>query len=286
MEEKERVKSARKAIGILQCFNSSEFHLSASTIAKRVGIHRVTAYAFLDTLTEFGFLQKDEGKSTYSIGLSLFRTGMLYLHSNRMLEEAKEIATILNDLTEEVVVICVLENGLSTNVMRLESKHLLRLDYRLGYSFPAYSNATGKVLLSELTDTELDNLYPSEELEPVTSQTVRTKTALRQELQRIRESGFAIVKGQASPGVCAVSSGIRDYTGKLVGAIAIAVPTVRGDDAKLQLLSQLVRLGAYQISFRLGYDTPNANSLEVEEIRSWWKNAVQSADNPEHFKGL
>ncbi len=285
MQEKERAKSARKAISILQCFNSSELHLSASAIAKRVGIHRVTAYTFLDTLTESGFLQKDEGKSTYSIGLSLFRTGMLYLHSNRMLEETKDIATILNDLTEEVVVVCVLENGLSTNVMRLESKHLLKLDYRLGYSFPAYSNATGKVLLSELTDAELDNLYPSEELEAVTSQTVRTKTALRQELQSIRESGFAIVKGQASPGVCAVSSGIRDYTGKLVGAIAIAVPTVRGDDGRLQLLSQLVRLGAYQISSRLGYDTPKGNGLEVEEIRSWWRNAVQSADNAEHFDG-
>lgn len=272
------MKSATKAINVLKCFSPAERHLTAAAIAERVGIHRVTAYSFLDALVESGLLQKDEGRSTYSVGLSLFRAGMLYLHGNPMLEEAKEVATLLNELTEEVVVICVLENGLSTNIMRLESKHLLKLDYRLGYSFPAYANATGKVLLSELSDSELDTLYPFEMLEPVTNDTVGTKSALRMELQQIRERGFAIVKGQASQNVSAVSSGIRDYTGKYVGAIAIALPMMRGDDSKLKLLSGLVMLAAAEIGSRLGHEELSIRSLGVAGIRSWWANEIARAD--------
>ncbi|MBA7545772.1 HTH-type transcriptional repressor AllR [subsurface metagenome] len=155
--------------------------------------------------------------------------------------------------------------------LSLQSKHAFRIDYNIGSTFPAYAAATGKALLSELTEAEIDSLYPHEKLQQITKKTIATKTELKLELEQIRKVGVAFNKEGRYEGVEAISSVIRDVNCKAVAAISIAAPIVRLDDTKHERIAELIRLGARLISHRLGCQNAGKPILEIKEICSWWE---------------
>ena len=89
---------------------------------------------------------------------------------------------------------------------------------------PAYASAMGKAFLSELSEAELESLYPEERLTPRTPKTIATKRELKLDLQQIRKTGVSFNPEGAHVGVEAAGSLIRNASGKAVAALSISVP--------------------------------------------------------------
>jgi len=243
-----------------------------SEIYPRVGIPKSTTHRILATLTKGGLLGYDVTEERYSVGPALFALGSLYLTTNNLQSVAGPVLRAINDLTEESPAIAVLdEKGNITFVMREESKHALKVGFRVGLSSPAFAHALGKALLSELTDDEIDILYPEEKLPPLTNKTVPTRTHLKRELEEIRKTGVAYVDEQALEGVEAVAALIRDQHGKAVAAVAIGVPAVRMNESRREIFAEMVKLGAALINYRLGYQAPSVSIRNLEDLRSGWE---------------
>ncbi|MFC1904108.1 IclR family transcriptional regulator, partial [Chloroflexota bacterium] len=139
-----------------------------------------------------------------------------------------------------------------------------------------HTTSVGKALLSELSDEEIDKIYPEEKLEPLTSKTITNKTELKRRLKQIKETGVAIAKEEARNGVWAVSSVIRDSTGRCTAALSISTPLIRMNEKRLESFVGLVKLGAGLISYRLGYRGLSNPVTNLEDIFSWWdKNGVE-----------
>lgn len=266
------MRSLFKAIAILNTFSPNSSELTVADIANKLDIPKPTVYRILSCLTKAGLIEKKPGKSTYVIGRTLYTLGSLYLSTTDLFKAAEPVIQTVNDITGEVVNVAILDDkGYITMLLREESKHALRHVVHVGSTAPAYAHATGKALLSALTDEEIDRLYPEENLKQLTSKTVPTRKELKHELEQVRKNGYAFNFEQAYEGVEAVASVIRNASGNVVAATAIAVPTVRMNEIRRKKFVSLIQIGAGLISYRLGYQDKNQLVHAIEDLYIWWQ---------------
>lgn len=275
-----------KAVSILESFTSEEPELSAVQISKRLGMPLTTTRRILRSLTIGGLLNRNPKTGQYIIGPSLYALGSLYLKTTDICIAAKPVIETVNDLTKETVNISILDRNNITLIMKEESKHAFRLATHIGSIIHAYASAMGKALLSELTEAEIDSLYPEEKLPPLTNKTISTKTELKRELEQIRKTGIAFDREGSYEGVEAIGSVTRNANGKAAAAMSIAVPVFRMNEANRKRLTTLVRLGVSLISYRLGYQDTQYPVRDIKEIYSWWKqNKLDSASQANDLSG-
>lgn len=266
------MRSLQKTIAILNSFSPNKPELTVANIAVNLNIPKPTVYRILSYLIKAGLLEKKPGKGTYVIGRTLYTLGSLYLSTTDLFKAAEPVIQTINDITGEVTNVSILDDkGYIVMLLREESKHPLRHVVHVGSTGPAYTRASGKALLSALTDEEIDRLYPEEKLERLTSKTVATKTELKYELEQARKNGFASNSEQAFEGIEAVASVIRNARGNVVAAVAISAPVVRMNGIKRKKFASLVKMGAGLISYRLGYQDRAQPVYKVEDLYVWWQ---------------
>ena len=265
------IKSLVKAISVMKSFDPNNPELGVSDMAQRVGLSKPTANRILATLVYGGLLEQNAQTSKYMIGSGLFNLGSLFLLTRDIVKVAEPIIKELSELTGEVVNVHIRDKSYSIIVLREESKHTFRFAHHVGSFFPAYAVAAGKALLSELTDAEIDHLYPREKLTPLTAKTLATRKELKKELEQVRETGVAFNREQSRESVESVAAVIRDAGGTAVAAMSIAAPVFTMNQVKRKRLTTMVRLGTSLISYQLGYRSALNPICSIEEVRAWWR---------------
>jgi len=266
-------KSLLKAISILKSFTLDEPELSATDISRKDGIPKTTVHRILTTLTEGGLLDQDINTGKYRIGRSLYIVGSVFLHTADVLKAAAPVIEIMNDLTTEAIMIGIFDkdSGNVIVVMKEDSKHPLRFVVHIGMLLPAYSSSIGKAFLSEMSEAELDILYPEERLQPITKKTITNKSELKLQLESIRKTGIAFSREENHERDEGCAALIRDANGSAVAGLNIAVPIFRMNPAYREKLAMLIELTANIISHQLGYENSTNSVKNIEEVRFWWK---------------
>jgi IclR family transcriptional regulator, acetate operon repressor len=97
---------------------------------------------------------------------------------------------------------------------------------KVGMNAPLYAVSGGKIVLSELRSAELSQYLARVTIAPVTRHTVRSKSRLKKEIQRVSATGFAYSREEFTLGITAIATAVRAES-KFFGAINLAVPTAR-----------------------------------------------------------
>jgi DNA-binding IclR family transcriptional regulator len=108
--------------------------------------------------------------------------------------------------------------------------------------------------MAHMSDEEVDELLEKINFVQHTPTTIVNSDAMRAELIKVREQGYAFDDEELDLGVRCIAAPIRDYTRRIVGAISISGPTMRISNARTE--SELVPLAlkaADELSTRLGY---------------------------------
>ncbi len=104
-------------------------------------------------------------------------------------------------------------------VETLQGHAIIGVSVRTHAAMPLHSTAAGKLLLAErLAQT---GALPGEPLEKFTDNTITDPTALRSELMRVQEQGWAAAPEETVLGINALSAPIRDHRGELVAMISL-----------------------------------------------------------------
>ena len=271
MEDTGHIKSLIKAMSLIQCFSPTEPEFGVNDICNKLGLPKATVYRLLGTLIYGRFLEKNEETGKYRIGPVLYMLGSLYLSTTDILSAAQSVTRALNDITGEAVNMSIIDGAYSTIVLKEETKYRFRWGIHIGHSTLAYSSSMGKALLSELSDEEIDKLYPEENLKKITPKTVATKTELKLDLEKIRKTGFAYIVEGDIPGISGVATIIRDSKGKAAAAMSFSFPRFRVNKARRDILIKLIKKGASLVSYRLGYRDSNNPVCDIDELISWWE---------------
>ena len=265
------MRSLQRAVAVLKTFSLDEPEMSTIEITRRLGIPKTTAYRIVTYLSNVGLLDRNPATGKYMIGGELFSIASLYLNTTDFVKAAEPIVSVLNELSQEAVTVGTFDKGSVVYVIFRESPHVLNTNMRVGSVIPAHCSAIGRAFLAELSDEEIDDIYPEEELEMLTDKTVSTKTELKRILCRVKEAGVSFDSEGTYQGSGGFASVIREGNGVVAAALAIALPTVRMNTRKCEALSGLVQRGADLINYRLGYQESDVHVLNIQEIRSWWE---------------
>ncbi|MFE3930676.1 IclR family transcriptional regulator [Streptomyces sp. YIM B13508] len=224
------VDHALRAATILQM----EGGATVSEIAERLGVARSTAHRLLAMLVYRDFAVQDEDR-TYRAGPVL----ELAAHSQSLVSRLRAAALPhlrrVVDLLDETANLIVRTGDTARFIAGVECGQALRVGSREGMVFPAHRTTAGLLLLADLTDEELDEVYAEERYRERPAERPDLGR-LREELRRLRRNGFAVNQERSERGLVAVGVPVRDRDGTALAGLSVSMPGVRYDPHRLRPL--------------------------------------------------
>lgn len=164
--------------------------VSASDVARELGVARSTAHRLLATLEYRGLVGRSSESGGYTAGPILSDLSMPYgLDPNTR----RWLAPVLDD--------ALARTGTNVYTAVLMGSTSLLMDGRIppnppapnlaGLTRPAYSNSSGMMLLSRLSRRQVEQFYPNERLFKTATDRSATREAFFEELEIVRRRGYA-----------------------------------------------------------------------------------------------
>ena len=236
-----QVKSATRTLDIIEYVVAHNRPLVAQEIAVALGIPVSSLSYLLGTLVDRGYLNRDGRRYSAGPGLQRLqaRSGGFSL-AERAAPLVRTLRVQLNETTSFFV-----RSGWDVEAIVTEtSDQALRYAVPTGSRLPMHALASGKALLAALPDDELDRYFAEAERERFTPATVTGEKALRREIEQIRETGFSLTDEEFSLGIRGIGR-VVTVGGEAVGALSVAVPKARFDEAtQARVMLLLERTGS------------------------------------------
>ncbi|MBP2077521.1 IclR family transcriptional regulator [Oceanobacillus polygoni] len=251
--EPQRLSSVTNALRILKSFTTFEPSKRVTELSESLGLAKSTVSRLLSTLASEGFVIKNKNTNEYQLGLSVLTLGGIVTNN---LEVHKEAAPVLNKLvndTGETAHLAIMDELDTIYIHKEECNHPVRILTHLGRKNPAYCTSSGKVLLAFGDKQNVEKVIENG-LVAHMKNSITNPDKLHQELELIRQQGYAISTEELTEGTRSVAAPIKDHTGKVVSAITIVGPIQRMKDNKIPVLSKAVMEAGKDASERLGYD--------------------------------
>jgi DNA-binding IclR family transcriptional regulator len=260
-----RVQVIDRVLGVLEILAGEGAALTLVELSKRLGLPKSTTLRLLMVLESHRFVEKDARSGVYRLGLKLFELGSKVMAQLNLSDRAKPHLARLVFTTGETAYFCVLDGGEALSLERVESSRAVRVPSTVGWRAPAHCTAVGKALLALLPEAELTALVRGRKLYAYTRNTITTLTQLRDELETVRERGYAVDNEEMEEGLKCIAAPVRGHAGKGVASLGILSPAFRLPDKKIPQLATLVMREANELSAGLGYRV----ELESARRRAW-----------------
>ncbi len=202
------IDAVEKAFRVMEAFSAERPALTVSQAAGFTGLTRPTVRRLLLTFTRLGFAETD-GRE-FRLTPHVLRLGYAYLSSTPVWERALPHMRALADSVKESVSLAVLDGPEIVYVARVPAARSMTITLTVGSRLPAYPTSMGRVLLADLPDAELETYLKTVRLDALTPHTLTDRTALRAELHRVREQGYAMIDGEREEGVRSAAAAVRD----------------------------------------------------------------------------
>jgi DNA-binding IclR family transcriptional regulator len=208
--------------------------IQAGEVASELGVARSTAHRLLALLSSYGVVEQEEHGPKYHAGPLLAQLGLSTLRQHDLVALVHPFLERLSDEVNETVHLIVLHGLESVFVDSVESRgQVLRVTARTGISYPAYATSGGKVLLSQLKDDAIRELFRDTTFSSLTERTVKSVDELLGEIAEVRVNGYATNWGETEQGIAAVSVLQPNSTGGAAAALAVSAPEQRLPPSRL-----------------------------------------------------
>jgi IclR family transcriptional regulator, KDG regulon repressor len=247
------VKAVIKTISILEGLAHRD-QVGVTEIATATGMSKATAFRFLTTLEQLGYVQQDVDQGTYSLTLKLFEVAGIVRARRTKLDDVKPALHALAEATRETVHLATLESDHLVYLYKIESTLSLKVSMRseVGRSAPLYCTAVGKVMFASQPAERRNALIRSMDFHRFTPRTITDSDELQAELTRIAEAGYALDNEEHELGVRCIAAPIRNSEGTVIAALSVSVPSVRLTDDKMEEYRTHVLTTAERVSAIVG----------------------------------
>lgn len=246
------VQSIDRAASILRSFAEQRAELTLSEIARATGLTTSTVHRLLAAMQQ-NQLVRQTRERRYAPGpllVQLVRGGAV---RTTLRDAALPAMAALRDEVEETVGLHSLTPTDERVVVdQAESHHPLRRTYtEIGIPIPLPYGAPGKIVAAFLPEDRREAVL-GRPMKQVTPTTVVDPEALREEISRARDTGFALSFAERTPGINTVAAPIFDHSGSVVGCLSLSGPEMRMPADRMEALGAQLHLTAWTVSEALG----------------------------------
>lgn len=237
--DKEYVAGLEKGLAIIEAFGIRKGKLTLSEAAEITGHTRASSRRSLLTLHRLGYVDWD-GKY-FTLAPRTLRLGYSYLASNPLCRLVQPVLEATTERTGEPSSVAVLDGMESVFVARAAAKRSLSDGLGLGSRLPAWCSATGRVLLAELDEEEIEFQLRRIVRRRRTPRTLVELPELMEAIRTARIEGYAIVNEELQLGLISIAVPLRDGDGRALAAMSLAVSASRFTPADIaeRLLPEL-----------------------------------------------
>jgi IclR family acetate operon transcriptional repressor len=230
--------------------------LSLTTIAQRAGIAASTAHRILTTLKAAEFVQCDEARGGYLIGVKAFRVGSAFLRNRKLVDVGRRVIRELMETSGETASIAIEKDDTVVFISQMESHNAIRAFHRPGARGQLHASSLGKAMLASLSDEAVLKKLHHIGMQRFTEHTIVDPAALIADLQLSRKRGWTVDDEERADGMRCVGAAVYNEYGEVMGAISVSGPMVRMTDERLGELGPMVKRAAAEITEGIGGKIP------------------------------
>jgi len=219
------VQSVTRAFQVLEAMAESDGRISLSALATACDLPLPTIHRLVRTLTDLGYVRQEPSRQ-YALGPKLIRLGE---SASRLLGTwARPHLAELVDTLGETANLAMLDGDRVVYVGQVPSRHSMRMFTEVGRKVYAHCTAVGKVLLANLPAEQVQEILRRTGMPAQTEHTITDPERFAEELDRIRERGYATDDGEQEVGVRCVAVAVPGGPAQM--AISISGPVTRMTD--------------------------------------------------------
>ena len=238
-----------KAVEAIDLLSQNPRGISVTELASLMSTSKSTASRLLGSLIDAGLVERDDAQRHF-LDVRFWSWGAQSVRRLTVLDVARpHVTTAVRKHQVPTYVAVARENKAVylENVALLAGEPFLNL---VSYVVPIYACAPGKAILA-YSSQEYVTTVLNQPLARFTPNTLATKEALIEELNRIREQGYAVNRGEyADNGKLAIAVPVLDQTGCPIAAICFH--NLRNEHHAEELIQPLIDLG-HTVSMSMGY---------------------------------
>lgn len=250
------VPAVERAILILRLLQHERDGLTNSEIAQQLSIPKSTAFTILETLRQYGLIQRDDDTGQFRLGMELFILGSTVIEHLDLRETARPILKELAAETDLTAHLGVLDSQEVVYVEKIESQARIKVSSRVGGRMGVHCTALGKAMLAHLPEREARRMLDGSVLPRRTPNTITAHELLQSELARTKDRGYAVDYEENEIGIRCLSAPVYNRHGEVTGAISVSGPRDQISSERIDQLAEKVVAASQNLSERLGYVAP------------------------------
>jgi IclR family acetate operon transcriptional repressor len=241
-----------RALRLLKAFTAERSERSLTELAREVGLNKTTTYRLLTALMSEGMVARSSAGDAFRLGPEVLALGSRSQGAGDLRAAARPELLALAAETRETATLEVLVGRDVLILDEVMGSHVLGTVPSIGTRWPAHVTSTGKALLAHLPEPVLDAVL-GEPFPAPTAKAITDPAALRRELARVRERGYAVSAEELEPGFVAVGVPVRSADGSVVAAISLGGPKGRLTSEEMAAYARRLPVAAGRIAARLGF---------------------------------
>jgi DNA-binding IclR family transcriptional regulator len=195
-------------------------------LASNLDMSKSTVHSHLATLEATGYLVNDGG--TYRLSYQFLLLGEYVRNRSALFQFGRAKANTLAAETGHYAHLYIEERGLGVNIYEARGDEAGNYEYqslKLQRREPLHITASGKAVLAHLPDERVDEIISEHGLERYTENTITDESELYDELETIRQQGYAVNDMEEVEGFRAVAAPVQTGGSEVLGSLSVSGPT-------------------------------------------------------------
>lgn len=263
-------KSARRETmsSTLKCFETLEllaqdpYEFPLSDLASRLGQPLASMHRLVATLVEAGFVEQTPASRRYRLAGKALWAGAGYLRNSAVYRAAFLVMQETARTSPGLIHLGVLHADWLLYLHTVGSPSKLYLYADTGERRPLHATGLGKAILAWQPRSFI-NRIAARKLPRFTPNTICTASALKSDLEAIRNRGYAIDNEEGVVGLRCVAAPIFDSSNTSIAALSMSAPAQVLTDASIESATNQIRKAALKVSAQLGFRPASSNMLSL-----------------------
>lgn len=248
----ETVQSIDRALDILEMLGDHPQGIQVKDLSSGLGLNKSTVSRMLSTLAERGYVLKAKDNS-YRLGMRLVDLCSVYLNSLQLKTEALPFLEALRDQTGLIVHLGALDDKEVVYLDKISSFTNIRMYSQIGKRAFIHSTSLGRAMLSGMSNSQAEGILRAKGMPAVTEKTCTKVEELLEQLDVIRERGYAVDDEENETGMRCVAAPILDYRGDVIAAVSATGFLEMVPYERIESIAGCVKTCAAGISRSMGY---------------------------------
>lgn len=247
--------SLHRTIAILKVLGSQEATagqgIGVVQIARLVNREKSQVSRTLKALAETGMVVRDPDSLRYRLGWLLF-TLAASAADQHLLALAPQVLRKVVARVGERAHLSVLEGGQVLTLLSESPTRAVQTTGWVGRTTPLHCTSSGRALLLDRTDVEVESLLDDAEFTADGPNAPRDVRELLTRLHADRRRGYVLTVDEFEAGLVGAAAPVRDFRGRTIASLNISAPKFRLGSAALAAAGREVKAAADHLSQALG----------------------------------